>query len=125
MATKGCVFCDRIRREEYDLTGFGAVSFEPLNPVTPGHRLFLPGRHVADAREVGALTAPAALAASWNRDWRNPNRGEDFNLITSAGPAATQTVFHLHLHYIPRWAGDGLRLPWTDQPALAAQGDGQ
>jgi histidine triad (HIT) family protein len=35
------------------------------------------------------------------------------NIITSAGSDATQTVFHLHLHVVPRRAGDGLALPWT------------
>lgn len=39
--------------------------------------------------------------------------GTDFNLITSAGAAATQTVAHLHVHYVPRRTGDGLGLPWT------------
>jgi diadenosine tetraphosphate (Ap4A) HIT family hydrolase len=38
-------------------------------------------------------------------------------MITSAGPAATQTIKHLHVHYVPRHAGDGLSLPWTNQNA--------
>jgi diadenosine tetraphosphate (Ap4A) HIT family hydrolase len=37
------------------------------------------------------------------------------NFITSAGRDATQTVFHLHIHIVPRHAGDGLALPWTGQ----------
>lgn len=40
---------------------------------------------------------------------------EAANLITSRGGAATQTVFHLHVHVVPREAGDGLALPWTPQ----------
>lgn len=36
------------------------------------------------------------------------------NLITSRGAAATQSVFHLHLHLVPRTEGDGLALPWRD-----------
>ena len=40
---------------------------------------------------------------------------DDFNLITSSGPAATQTIPHIHVHYVPRWPGDGLHLPWTGQ----------
>ena len=39
------------------------------------------------------------------------------NLINSCRPAAWQTVFHFHLHVIPRYADDGLRLPWTPTPA--------
>ena len=37
------------------------------------------------------------------------------NLITSIGAAATQTVFHLHVHVVPRHEGDGLLLPWSNQ----------
>jgi len=107
-----CVFCERIKRDEYDVSGFGAVSFEPLNPVTPGHRLFLPVNHAEDARDMSALGSAVALASRFSWD-----RVGDFNLITSAGPAATQTIKHLHVHYVPRHAGDGLSLPWTNQNA--------
>lgn len=111
-----CVFCGRIERAEHDVSGYGAVSFQPLNPVTPGHRLFLPARHVEDARDLGGLQAAMALASTWAKDWEhNPDYRDDFNLITSAGPAATQTVQHLHVHYVPRREGDGLHLPWTGQ----------
>lgn len=103
-----CVFCQRIRSGEYDLSGFTAVSFEPLNPVTPGHRLFLPVKHVEDARSTSGLTSAMALASRYAQE-----RDEDFNLITSAGAAATQTIGHLHVHYVPRHVDDGLSLPWS------------
>ena len=112
-----CVFCQRIQCDEFDVSGYCAVSFEPLNPVTPGHRLFVPVNHVEDARDLGGLHSAIALASSWAKDWENnPRYRGDFNLITSAGPAATQTIPHLHLHYVPRRDGDGLTLPWTGQP---------
>lgn len=115
-SSSDCVFCGRVDREERDLYGYGAVSFEPLNPVTPGHRLFLPSHHVEDARDLGGLQAAMALASTWVKDWENnPHYLDDFNLITSAGPAATQTIRHLHVHYVPRREGDGLALPWTGQ----------
>lgn len=87
------------------------VAITPLNPVTPGHVLVIPGVHVADFSvdvEVTALAAgyAAILAAE------SP---EDMNLITSRGPAATQTVHHLHIHLVPRRLGDDLPLPWTPQ----------
>jgi histidine triad (HIT) family protein len=110
-----CVFCGRVERDEFDVSGYGAVSFTPLNPVMPGHRLFLPVSHVVDARDLGGLQSAMALASSWAKDWEhNPRYRGDFNLITSAGPAATQTVLHLHVHYVPRHDGDGLALPWTE-----------
>jgi histidine triad (HIT) family protein len=42
------------------------------------------------------------------------------NLITSKGAAATQTVYHLHVHVVPRQGGDGLPLPWTPQHTARA-----
>jgi histidine triad (HIT) family protein len=84
------------------------VGFAPLGPVVPGHVLFVPKDHVVDAAEdayVTALTFRAAAA------WAT-SRGGPFNLITSAGEAATQSVFHLHVHYVPRAVDDGLMVPW-------------
>lgn len=86
-----------------------AVAIVPLNPVTPGHTLVLPRRHLPDftaaAHDVAETMAAAAELA---RDMGGP-----MNLITSRGSEATQTVFHLHLHLVPRRAGDGLALPWA------------
>lgn len=108
MAT--CVFCDRISRGEYDKQRIG-FCFEPLNPVVSGHRLFVSRRHVTDASVDPEVTAEVVAAASHYAQWQ----GVDFNLITSGGSYATQTVFHLHVHYVPRFEGDGLTLPWTNQ----------
>ena len=108
----GCPFCDRIAAGEYDAGDGYSVTFEPLNPVTPGHRLFVTRAHIADALVRPAITGHVTeYAARWAA-------GHDLgpcNLITSAGTAATQTVFHLHVHVVPRREGDGLALPWTGQ----------
>jgi histidine triad (HIT) family protein len=108
----GCVFCARVDALEYDATGWdGVVRFAPLNPVTPGHMLFVPTSHVSRADESPTLTGNAFGAAAMH----GAVQAEQFNLITSAGPNATQTVRHLHIHYVPRRPGDGLMLPWTGQ----------
>jgi histidine triad (HIT) family protein len=108
----GCVFCTRISRGEYDKDQPG-FSFEPLNPVVPGHRLFVSPRHLVDASQKPEDAAKVfTAAAEYAR-----RQGDDFNLITSGGVDATQTVFHLHIHYVPRDEGDGLTLPWTGQVA--------
>lgn len=120
---KDCVFCDRIRRGDVDddKWGPGVVSFEPLNPVTPGHRLFVPTSHrtdaAADSHTAGRVFDAASLFAQYEM--------EDFNLITSAGSAATQTIRHLHVHYVPRRPNDGLALPWSATPTTNDDKDGQ
>jgi histidine triad (HIT) family protein len=112
---KGCVFCDLIRPGGIEVVTMDVVTFEPLNPVTAGHRLFVPIRHSSDfLHGDGPVDLGRAMeaAASWHSRW---GEGEDANLIVSAGAAATQTVQHLHVHLVPRRAGDGLTLPWTGQ----------
>lgn len=115
---RDCVFCKIVAREEpaevVERWGAG-VAIAPLAPVVDGHLLVIPNDHVADFTtdsEVAELAMyyASGLARALGGEW---------NLITSAGPAATQTVFHLHVHLIPRRPGDGLVLPWTDQEGRA------
>lgn len=107
-----CPFCARIARGEFDWYNTDAVAFAPLNPVTPGHLLIVPRVHTPDAAHFPDVYRDASLfAAELAREI-----GGDFNLITSAGAAATQTIRHLHIHFVPRRSDDGLKLPWTDQP---------
>lgn len=90
-----------------------AIAIVPLNPVAPGHTLVLPRRHIRDFTDPAPDVAATMVAASeLARDL-----GGSMNLITSRGVEATQTVFHLHLHLVPRRAGDGLPLPWADHLA--------
>lgn len=112
-----CPFCKRIDAGEFDPTeDSDVVSFIPLNPVTPGHRLFVPRQHVETAATDPDVTGRTfAQAARWGRGRDNQGSRRGFNLITSAGECATQTVKHLHVHYVQRREGDGLHLPWTGQ----------
>lgn len=107
-AKEPCVFCEL---EQWELAIGPWLNIEPLNPVTPGHRLFIPRGHIKDAVQLpGATGQLFAAAARWGA-----RQGDQFNLITSRGEAATQSVFHFHVHYVPRREGDGLHLPWTGQ----------
>lgn len=114
-AEAGCPFCKMVM--EYVASGVGieqigvsgVYHFEPLNPVTPGHRLFVPAFHYEDAAEAPSATGAVFKWAAW---WA-AKQGEDFNLIVNAGRNASQTVRHLHVHYVPRRPGDGLILPWS------------
>ncbi len=109
-AVEGCPFChyagpSRILAETDD-----SFVIEPINPVTLGHVLVIPKRHVETAIDDPETTGVAFRRAA---EWVNASDG-DFNLIQSNGPAATQTVKHLHVHVVPRHGGDGLRLPWSE-----------
>lgn len=111
--TKLCPFCERIHKGEFDEHFFEGmvVSFEPLNPVTEGHRLFVPSEHVEHQERSMLASYKVAQSMGAAEIWAN-RFDQDFNLITSAGRSATQTVPHIHIHYVPRREGDGLLLPW-------------
>lgn len=113
-----CVFCKRIAAGEYDYADARCVAFRPLNPVTPGHFLVVPRRHVAHALESPLLAGKALEYAGY---LANAMDLPSANFITSAGAPATQTVFHLHVHVVPRREADGLALPWTSNAIRAAQ----
>lgn len=115
----GCVFCEtsritspiEIHRTDIDSDDpLAFMVFEPLNPVTPGHQLVVPVDHVPHAAYDTRITRGAMQVAAMLL-WDLPAG----NIITSKGSAATQTVFHFHVHVVPRQLGDGLHLPWTGQ----------
>lgn len=105
-----CPFCDKIAEGDFDLSMNGCVVFEPLNPVTPGHTLVVPIEHAPDAANDPNVGRAVDVAAALIKQ-----RDIQANIITSVGPAATQSIRHTHIHVIPRREGDGLHLPWTNQ----------
>lgn len=116
---RDCPFCKRIAAREFDRAyghdaASGAVVFEPLNPVTPGHLLVVPMSHVEDVAQSPWVSSQAMFAAAIEA-----SKHEAVNVITSRGAVATQTVRHLHIHIVPRREGDGLHLPWTDRGRAA------
>jgi histidine triad (HIT) family protein len=112
-----CAFCRIARGEEPARIVWSspdAVAFLPLNPATRGHTLVIPRQHVpdlwsADERLSARLMATAVKLGRAIDEALHP---EGMNLITSAGAAASQTVFHLHLHLVPRWQGDRIGDIW-------------
>lgn len=104
-----CVFCEKIKNMKLHWS-VEVVDFEPLNPVVPGHRLVVPVKHVSSYISDHKITALVMEQASLLG-----RKLADSNLITSNGEYATQSVFHLHVHIVPRRKDDGLKLPWTNQ----------
>lgn len=85
------------------------IAIVPLGPVVDGHTLVIPKTHVTDFTDDPDVTgATARRAAQLCRELDLVHA----NLITSRGVHATQSVFHLHLHLVPRSENDGLALPW-------------
>ncbi len=121
-----CLFCKIVageipseRVDEDERT----VAFMDINPATRGHALVIPRAHAANLLQI----EPEDLAATALAAQRLAGRAveafgaDGVNLLNSCGPAAWQTVFHFHIHVIPRYEGDPLRLPWTPAPGDAVQ----
>ena len=104
-----CVFCDKEKILSNVVEVGNCYVFEPLNPVVPGHLLVVNKKHTEDFTDDPEVFAETAKVAS---EWANSFNGE-WNLITSKGKNATQTVFHCHIHLVPRKENDNLKLPWS------------
>jgi histidine triad (HIT) family protein len=113
-----CIFCAIVAGElpaTVVATEERAIAFMDISPATHGHVLVVPRAHARDVHEIAPedLAACAALAQRLAGLARDRLGADGVNLLSSAGAAAWQSVFHFHIHVIPRYEGDPLRLPWT------------
>ena len=112
-----CIFCAIIAGEIPAAKVYEdehVFAFMDIAPANPGHTLLIPKQHYRNIfdmpAEVGTQIMQAAIPlANAIRAALNP---DGLNLFQSNEAAGFQTVFHFHLHLIPRWEGDPLRLPW-------------
>jgi len=121
-----CIFCKIIAGElpgqivdEDDRT----VAFMDINPATRGHLLVVPRRHARDLLEVDQEDLAATMATAQRMAGRVIERldADGVNLLNSCRAAAWQVVFHFHVHVIPRYEDDPLKLPWIPEPGDSAE----
>jgi histidine triad (HIT) family protein len=116
-----CIFC-KIVAGELPATIVGsderAIAFMDIQPASRGHALVIPRAHATDVHDIDAedLRAVAVMAQAIAARQRSKLGADGVNLLHSSGAAAWQTVFHFHMHVIPRYEGDPLRLPWVPAP---------
>jgi histidine triad (HIT) family protein len=120
-ADPDCLFC-RIVSGELPSTRIDeddrVVAFMDINPATRGHVLVVPREHSTDLTEIPDEDLEAVVLMARRIAVRQKDRlgADGVNLLNSCGRVAWQTVFHFHMHAIPRYAGDPLRLPWEPAP---------
>lgn len=118
---ESCPFCRIVDGSDADAQVVGEaerwVAFFPLHPATRGHTLIVPRHHVRDFWEADSATAAelADACGTVGRALADLLGPDGMNLITSAGEAAEQTIFHLHLHVVPRWHGDDISPIWPPE----------
>ena len=122
MGETDCVFCkivageipaQRVDEDEH------TVAFMDLNPWTRGHALVVPRTHTPNLYEIDDEELARANAAARRLALRMRDRlgCDGINVLNSCEPAAWQTIFHFHLHVIPRYDDDPLELPTRPQEA--------
>jgi histidine triad (HIT) family protein len=94
------------------------VSFMDINPATPGHALVIPREHSENLLETEPDDLHATIDAAQRlaRRMKEALGADGVNVLSASGSAAWQTVFHVHLHVIPRFTDDPLKLPWVPEP---------
>jgi histidine triad (HIT) family protein len=116
-----CLFCGivegSIPSETID-SDERTVAFMDINPATRGHALVVPRAHSADLLEISDedLTATMLAARRLAARMKEALGADGINLINACGATAWQTVFHFHVHVVPRFEDDPLKLPWVPEP---------
>jgi histidine triad (HIT) family protein len=121
MGAPDCIFCKIVAGElpasivDQDER---TLAFMDIAPATRGHALVIPRAHANDLLSVEQEDLIAVFLAAQRLAGRAKDRlgASGVNLINSCGAAAWQTVFHFHVHVIPRYEDDPLRLPWVPAP---------
>ena len=122
MSDPDCIFCKIVsgeipshKIEEDDKT----LAFMDINPWTRGHALVIPKEHSRNIYDANPddLAAAHVTAQRVAQRMRERLRCDGINTLQSSEQVAMQTVFHTHVHVIPRYSDDGLELPAHPKPA--------
>ncbi|MBA2523803.1 MAG: HIT family protein [Solirubrobacterales bacterium] len=117
-----CIFCAIAAGEgpaEIIDSDEHTVTMMDINPATRGHALVIPREHSEDLLDISEedLCRTATAAQRIAKRMEGTLEPDGFNLINSCRAAAWQTVFHFHVHVIPRYEDDPLKLPWIPRGA--------
>jgi histidine triad (HIT) family protein len=121
-----CIFCKviagEIPGEEID-SDERTITVMDINPATRGHAVVITRAHAADLFEIDDEDLLAAMRTTRRvaERMRATLHPAGFNILHNIGRAAWQSIFHFHVHVIPRYEDDPLQLPWVPDPADPAE----
>ncbi len=113
-----CIFCKIIAGEIPSATIYEDEDFKVIMDIFPaakGHAIILSKKHCENLFELGDDTAAKGLLVARNvaKAIQAELNCDGMNLLQNNGEAAGQTVFHFHMHLIPRYSGDQVKTTWT------------
>ncbi len=119
MRDDNCIFCKIVNGDIPSKMLYEDGEFKvilDLGPATKGHALILPKNHYRNLYELPDDMASKVMLLAKKMAFQMTDKLEcdGFNLVQNNGEAAGQTVFHFHLHLIPRYNGDGQTLGWKE-----------
>ena len=126
MRDPDCIFCKVIAGEipgEIVDSDDRTITVMDINPATRGHVVVIPREHAENLLEVSEEDLAATMGAVRRMVERMQSTlgPAGFNVLNNMGRAAWQSIFHFHVHVIPRYADDPLQLPWLPEPADARE----
>lgn len=113
LKTSNCIFCRILAGESPSSLVYSdalCTAFMDIQPVNPGHLLVVPNRHASYLAELDEETGAQMFRVAQRIAVALRRSGvqcQGVNLFLADGRAAGQEVFHVHLHVLPRYAGDG------------------
>ena len=118
--SENCIFCKIANGEVPSKTIYEDEDFKVIldaNPASKGHALILPKEHCANIYEISEelLSKAVKLAKKLAAHMTKLLNCDGFNLLQNNGEVAGQTVFHFHMHLIPRYRADGQKIGWKPQ----------
>ena len=119
MKKQDCIFCRIISGEIPSTTIYENSKFKVIMDIAPankGHVLILPKEHYDNIYDIDTATAGELfeLAAMTARALKSVLDCDGMNILQNNGPVAGQTVFHFHMHIIPRYEGDTVNIGWKE-----------
>jgi histidine triad (HIT) family protein len=129
MEASDCLFCGIVAGDvpaQIVDSDEHTVAFMDINPATRGHALVVPRKHSTDLMDVPDEDLERTMSAARRlaRRMEETLKPDGFNILNACRPAAWQSILHYHLHVIPRYEDDPLKLPWiprgSDPDEIAA-----
>lgn len=117
MSDNSCIFCKLATGEFSSATVYEDDLFRAIldiSPASKGHTLLLPKKHAANLFELEEpeVSKAFSVAKKLSVAIQKTLQCDGINILQNNGTAAGQSVFHFHIHLIPRYENDGITIPW-------------